>query len=78
MPWAKQLVGNVGKSLSRGMVDKDGEGDNETRKGTTRKERVRFHINRINQYSDFARTTKEVVSHLGRNAVTLWPTGIGG
>ena len=32
-----------------GMVDKDVEGGNEIREEITRKERARFHIDRINQ-----------------------------
>ena len=38
----------------------------------TRKERVEFVIERINQYKDLVRTAKEIGSHLKRSAVTSW------
>ena len=58
-----------------GIEDKYGEGGNEIREETTRKERARFLINRINQHNDLARIAKEIESQLGRNAVRLWRIG---
>lgn len=46
--------------------NKDGEGGNKIHVETTRKERTKFLINRINQHHDLARIAKEVGNHFGR------------
>ena len=54
------------------MIEKNDGRESKFYEEVTRKERVEYLIERINQYNDLARTAKEVGSHLGRSAVTSW------
>ena len=57
---------------SLGIVDFRNEGRNIGQSESTKKRRARYINDRINQYNDLSRTTKDVGKWLMRRAVTCW------
>ena len=56
-------------------MDKNDGGRSKLCEDIARKEEAEFLFKRTNQYSDLARTAKDVGNHLGRNLVTWWRNG---
>ena len=54
------------------MVDSGWEGGHYNQEEYAKKKRVWFLIDRINQYNDLARVTKEVRNYLRDSTVTWW------